>query len=705
LRNVEALLSHCQDVLTQPSDGGPEKQLDIISLADIDAEMQKHDAIRKASVAKEPSPVEDDCVLVAQPLAENPPPPSPAPEPSALDRLLLIFPDALPSHVEQLLREQLDLCEPSASQDWDRAVQGCAQQLLEGRYPRKALPQAPEPLPTPPPVDFSSEQHLSTASSPGYLQQTQRLLQLHFPFLRVPGLHRLLGLQGRGHYCPSLAALETQLKVPAFFGDAPPDLLQEVLRDSGGPQGDDQLLLARLLRPGPPSTDLLQASVAPLGLQLKTACKPSWSLRDVTDPLLRRELVWVLAGKLRTARADHIKQQEELVQQRAEAEGNLIECGCCCAALAFERLVQCSDGHLFCKDCLQRYAEQTLFGDGRSSLRCMDSSGSEPCGGRFSEDTLASVLSPQVFQQYQEALARDALQAAQLALVGCHGCGLQVLMDEDAGSVLRCLRCSRETCRQCGEPAHIPLRCSEVEKKGQTDRRLLLEEAMTRARVRECPAPACKTRFYKTEGCNKMACSCGVLSCYLCRQDISKAGYAHFCQTAHCTHATCGKCRLFTKTEEDDRLAMLEAGIKTLADIQLVTGKGPDQGSEEDLKQVERLLEGGLPKPATLTVQQPAPHMTLHMQQVQHLRQLQLQQAQLLQQQVQQRLQAQQQQPQVQHLQPQVQAQHLQPQVQVQHLQPQQMPAALQQLQLLRQRQVDQAQLEDRVWNRRKRKL
>ena len=36
--------------------------------------------------------------------------------------------------------------------------------------------------------------------------------------------------------------------------------------------------------------------------------------------------------------------------------------------------------HLFCRECLQRYAEQTVFGDGRSNLKCMDSSGSVPCG-------------------------------------------------------------------------------------------------------------------------------------------------------------------------------------------------------------------------------------------------------------------------------------------------------------------------------------
>ena len=51
---------------------------------------------------------------------------------------------------------------------------------------------------------------------------------------------------------------------------------------------------------------------------------------------------------------------------------------------------------------------------------------------------------------------------------------------------------------------------------GQTETRLTVEEAMTEARIRQCPK--CKTRFFKTEGCNKMTCSCGTIMCYICRK-------------------------------------------------------------------------------------------------------------------------------------------------------------------------------------------
>lgn len=124
--------------------------------------------------------------------------------------------------------------------------------------------------------------------------------------------------------------------------------------------------------------------------------------------------------------------------------------------------------------------------------------------------------------------------------------------------IFPCPSCGYESCRECGEAAHIPLKCSEVEKEEQKKGRLTVEEAITAAKIRKCPK--CGKGFIKSDGCNKVRCGCGIHVCYVCRIAINN--YNHFCQTPHCEHKKCKKCPLYTKSEEDDERAMKEAGLK-----------------------------------------------------------------------------------------------------------------------------------------------
>ena len=207
---------------------------------------------------------------------------------------------------------------------------------------------------------------------------------------------------------------------------------------------------------------------------------------------------------------------------------------------------------------------------------------------------MENALPPLVYKRYQDAIAQEAVKAANIeGLLECHACGYQVELSSDAGNVLTCPSCSQQTCRHCKEEAHIPLKCSEVEKKNVTSMRVSVEEAMSEARIRECPNPKCKKRFFKTEGCNKMSCACGKKICYICRKDITSNGYNHFCQVPHCNHKSCGNCVLFTNSVEDDRLAMYDAGLKKMEEKKedLINKKGTDNA---DISlDLNNLLEGG----------------------------------------------------------------------------------------------------------------
>ena len=80
------------------------------------------------------------------------------------------------------------------------------------------------------------------------------------------------------------------------------------------------------------------------------------------DSILETEIQYIIQQRKHEQYRIDAEAAEQLNIELAAAEGSLMECGCCYSEVPFESLVQCSEGHLFCKLCLQRYCEQTVFG-------------------------------------------------------------------------------------------------------------------------------------------------------------------------------------------------------------------------------------------------------------------------------------------------------------------------------------------------------
>ena len=140
------------------------------------------------------------------------------------------------------------------------------------------------------------------------------------------------------------------------------------------------------------------------------------------DRVFRQELHWLYTNNNKQLIYNDYIYAQHLNDTVAEEEGSKIECQCCYDIYPIDNIIQCSNGHLFCKVCVQRYIEETMFGSGSVYITCIstekyydnytttNSSGgtesvggaeSEVCNGRFSDEMVKMCLSELVYDKYQ----------------------------------------------------------------------------------------------------------------------------------------------------------------------------------------------------------------------------------------------------------------------------------------------------------------
>ncbi|KAJ1925889.1 hypothetical protein IWQ60_004262 [Tieghemiomyces parasiticus] len=119
--------------------------------------------------------------------------------------------------------------------------------------------------------------------------------------------------------------------------------------------------------------------------------------------------------------------------------------------------------------------------------------------------------------------------------------------------------CRRLVCPTCDKPLTPDHRCGESYKEAM---KRYIDRAMNEAVKRTCPR--CQMSFVKSDGCNKMTCRCGYTMCYVCRRDIARVSYAHFCQHFRAIPGSrcnqCDRCDLYQS--EDEETARRQAAEK-----------------------------------------------------------------------------------------------------------------------------------------------
>ncbi|KAF5294533.1 hypothetical protein FQR65_LT10725 [Abscondita terminalis] len=251
------------------------------------------------------------------------------------------------------------------------------------------------------------------------------------------------------------------------------------------------------------------------------------------------------------------KSHEEIEKAQTKQAGLMKTCSCCFDDEVMPKnIFCCENGCSFCKFCIAKGVE-VAFGEGKVDFACLTN-----CSAYFSFQVLQAVLKPKVFSTITLKKQVQEVKAAGIEdLETCPFCDFVTIPDRQ-DKLFRCLNptCMKESCRQCKEPSHVPLRCDEIEKDNEVKNRTYIENKMTEALLRTCYK--CSTKFVKEDGCNKMTCPCGALMCYICGQPVKD--YTHFNGLGG---SNTELCPLYSDTNELHKNAVLEGARKAKNEI------------------------------------------------------------------------------------------------------------------------------------------
>jgi len=331
------------------------------------------------------------------------------------ERVWEVFPDVATDHVDRLLRDCLG------------SVEMVTSILSDGSYPRNK-PEEGQSAPRKGPPSLASSvlvrRHravkplydYTSASSfqvtLEYREEAVHMLLYEFPFIRGDSRQKWFRDHQQRFTLVRNHILEILKQTPSRTARNTPN---------NNHQQDPELLQFRALKPvwatKRPSADHVER-LGDKHCMKRFVRRPQPTL---TDPILIDEVQYAQHQLEAWMDAMDEKQKRYDARTRADRVGNGVECGCCFDKVPIEEMVACrNEGHLFCMDCIQRYAETQIFSNaslgvikatGRQAceLLCCDASG---CQSGFLEEHLQRTLNVKTLERYTELQFRASIEAA-----------------------------------------------------------------------------------------------------------------------------------------------------------------------------------------------------------------------------------------------------------------------------------------------------
>src|SRR6185312_5247374 len=134
----------------------------------------------------------------------------------------------------------------------------------------------------------------------------------------------------------------------------------------------------------------------------------------------------------------------------------LMECQCCSQYFYVYNLFQCSEGDLFCVNCLKGNIQGMLSGNMalKDKIPCLNFQ--DKCCGIFHESTLEKffLIEEQLAKRYNDAIISNSILKSEIQVVNCYNCPFKCETGEDSGNILYCIECYESTCLLCKNKAH-----------------------------------------------------------------------------------------------------------------------------------------------------------------------------------------------------------------------------------------------------------
>ncbi|KAL6979865.1 RBR-type E3 ubiquitin transferase [Sarracenia purpurea var. burkii] len=169
------------------------------------------------------------------------------------------------------------------------------------------------------------------------------------------------------------------------------------------------------------------------------------------------------------------------------------------------RIMGCS--HSYCSECMIKYVASKLQ-ENITQVRCPASD----CNGILEPEYCRSILPPEVFDRWGNALCEAVILAAEKIYCPFKDCSALLINDGGGGPIItqtECPYCWRLFCAQCKVPWHSEILCEDFQALNKDEREredILLVQLAKKQGWRRCPV--CKFIVERSQGCLYMRCSC-----------------------------------------------------------------------------------------------------------------------------------------------------------------------------------------------------